>query len=78
MKQSGADMQRFLKALFKTAIEGNAEMASTHEQALSLSTNNIQTRFESLNEMAEKNQAYTIYMASFMVGKLSPLDLFSF
>ena len=78
MKQSGADMQQFLQALFKTAVEGNAEMAATHDQALSLSTNNIQARFESLNEMAEKNQAYTMYMASFMVGDFNPLDSFCF
>lgn len=60
-------MQQFMQTLFKTAVDGNAEMAATHEQALSLSTNNIQARFEDLNGLAEKNQAYTIHMASFMV-----------
>jgi hypothetical protein len=78
MKQSRADMQQFLQALFKTAVEGNAEMAATHEKALSLSTNNIQARFEALNEMAEKNQEYTMYMASRMVGDINTLNLFCF
>jgi len=62
-------MQQLLQSLFRTAVEGNAAMATTHEQALSLSTTNIQNQFQSLHEIAEKNQEYAIYMASFMVGR---------
>jgi len=75
VKQGSADIQQFLQALFKTADEGNAQMAAMHEQALSLSTNNIQARFEVLHEMAEKNQASASDMAGLMVGVFAPLDL---
>ncbi|TVY48932.1 hypothetical protein LOCC1_G001386 [Lachnellula occidentalis] len=77
IKQSGADIQQFLQSLFKTAIEGNAEMAATHEQALSLSTDNLQARFEGLNEMAEKNQALTMYMASYMQELMTRIEVTS-
>ncbi|TVY92444.1 hypothetical protein LAWI1_G001075 [Lachnellula willkommii] len=75
MKQSGVDIQQFLQSLFKTAVEGNAEMAATHEQALSLSTNNIQARFEGLNELAEKNQALTMHMASLMQELMTRIEM---
>lgn len=71
-------MQQFLQGLLRTAVEGNAEMAATHEQALSLSTTNIQNQFQGLHEIAEKNQEYAVYMAGFMVGRDQPLDSFLF
>lgn len=75
MKQSGADIQQFLQSLFKTAVEGNAEMAAMHEQALSLSTSNTQARIEGLNEVVANSEAFVMRMASSMVGNLAPLDL---
>jgi hypothetical protein len=68
-------MQQFLQGLFRTAVEGNAEMAATHEQALSLSTTNIQNQFQGLHEIAEKNQEYAVYMAGFMVRRNKTPDL---
>jgi hypothetical protein len=71
-------MQQFLQGLFRTAVDGNAEMAATHEQALSLSTANIQNQFQGLNDIAERNQEYAVYMASFMVGRIDLPNLFRF
>jgi hypothetical protein len=71
-------MQQFLQGLFRTAVEGNAEMAATHEQALSLSTTNIRNQFQGLNDIAERNQEYAVYMTSFMVRRNKLLDLFCF
>ncbi|KAG9234727.1 hypothetical protein BJ875DRAFT_483939 [Amylocarpus encephaloides] len=62
VKTSGADIQRFLQNLFQTAVEGNAEMAAKHEEALAVSTTNVQTRLANINEMAERTESYAVVL----------------
>ncbi|CAG8975672.1 hypothetical protein HYALB_00007875 [Hymenoscyphus albidus] len=62
IKNSGSDINRFLKSVFQTAVEGNAEMVAKQEQALVASTSNFQNRLEGINDMAQRTEEYALML----------------
>ncbi|KAF4637662.1 hypothetical protein G7Y89_g427 [Cudoniella acicularis] len=66
IRESGVDIQRFLKDVFHAAVQGNAEMAARQEQALAVTTDNVQVRLENVNEMAERTEAYALMLGKAM------------
>ncbi|EPE25556.1 hypothetical protein GLAREA_01468 [Glarea lozoyensis ATCC 20868] len=75
IKDSGLDIQRFLQSLFQTAVAGHAEMAAKQEESLAVSTQNMQTRLGSINDMAERAETYAVVMGRAMEHLSSRLEV---
>jgi hypothetical protein len=62
------DLQRALKQLFDTVIQGNAEMASEQENAVAVNTQHAKSELESLSTLVGETKESVAMLAESIVS----------